>query len=224
MIESEKNTFESKTLYSDLNEDLLSKINSNSNFSFLANLNPLPAHPSPNTDLPLSKWIEDLAEKNNIKFLTLLKYIKKKLGNFNNYSLILEKLTFKDKFQILRLKNDIIFQYNENTCPFRECNYVPKRKDHIASHLAWKHNINVQLFYCKMCDSNFKFKEKLTEHMKLAHNIKVKYIKCSECEKIFKSNGNLKQHKKFIHGIDLILTKCDICGLKFKGNHNLKLQ
>ena len=94
----------------------------------------------------------------------------------------------------------------EHKCEY--CDYVAKRKDHLYSHLKFKHNqYNLRVsaidkhfqeneyFTCDNCDKKFFSSKDAIDHLK--NNCKDFY--CNTCNKMFTLQSNLNKHTKKFH-------------------------
>lgn len=102
-------------------------------------------------------------------------------------------------------------------CP--ECQVNFKVWNTLHTHLWRQHQIDMELYSCKLCSFRTPIRSRLLNtHMKIHSD--ERNFKCSECEKAFKNTKQLKNHRR-THSQVVIIRKCEICDILFYSQKHL---
>lgn len=97
-----------------------------------------------------------------------------------------------------------------------------KRSEHIHTHLALVHDIDVTWHECHLCDKRFKLPLSLRVHLAGVHNIDVTWHDCHICSKRCKMACHLRKHLAYMHDIDVTWHDCHLCDKRCKQAVNLR--
>jgi hypothetical protein len=102
------------------------------------------------------------------------------------------------------------------------CEKTFKTKQHLKTHLAYIHEIDVTWHPCTHCKEKFKEASTLKTHLAYIHEIDVTWHPCTHCKEKFKEKSSLKKHLAYIHDLDVTWHPCTHCKEKFKVASTLK--
>ncbi|GMH99959.1 hypothetical protein TrVE_jg4696 [Triparma verrucosa] len=111
------------------------------------------------------------------------------------------------------------------TCGIDGCEYKIGNPNHMKSHKAAKHNVNVRWFSCDQAGCDYKAKQasNLKGHKATKHGINVIMHKCTVpgCNYEAKEAGKVKRHKADKHGINATFFHCTEPNCNFQAKRAL---
>lgn len=182
----------------------------------------IPFHPQPDPKTTIGKWIETLANANQMTFRSLFRYIKKHAIEFG----IVHTLSYLTGFSINEidsLENEFKDPFPEklNTCPIKGCDHSETYEVLMFRHLSYAHDLGIQWYTCPYCDYKAKKSGHITQHLRHSHNIGIKWYECPQCDYRAKIKGNIRQHLANSHGIGVKWHECSYCDYRSKNKSHL---
>ncbi len=112
---------------------------------------PLPAHPPPDPNESIGKWIEKIGNANLIKFNLMLDYIMN-FADEIGFEKTLNLLTRFPIKKIIELENEFKEEFWRNCkeCPIKGCKYISYNKTNIFYHLAIRHHLGGKWYKCEL--------------------------------------------------------------------------
>lgn len=168
-------------------------------------LRSLPVHPRPRPGEYLARWMERLAAANRVEFCVLFRFIRKHV-NESGLETTLAMLTGVPVEIIKSLDNPfrVDFWKSPAECPFKGCGYKTKNEHALlANHLAYKHELGVEWFYCPYCMFKSKYRSRFKKHLGRKHYMHEFVKKCPKCNERVNILKDMNAHLKIKHDINI---------------------